>query len=89
MINYNMTAATLKALLCFINSGVTPSMAYDKDELTEPLIKKIENAVGDRAGTQHAGIMFGEGEDELHRQFTGCAKNIQNLFSSISRNHKE
>jgi hypothetical protein len=80
-----MTAATLRAILCYIDSGVTPPIAYDKDEYAKPLADKIRAAVGDRGGSQSASVMFDDSESELRRQFVGVCENISNTFGSIVR----
>lgn len=79
----NCTAATLRAILCFIDSGKTPKIAYDRDDLAQDLIDKITAAVGDRAGSESVSIMFDKDEDELHRQFVGVTQNIGSIFENI------
>lgn len=83
---YQCTASTLNAILCFIDSGVTPSIAYDDDKLATALADKIMKSVGDKGGTQRVSISFdGDSEIELRRQFLGCCKNIKNVFSEFPR----
>lgn len=79
----NCTAATLRAILCFIDSGKTPKIAYDRDDLAQELIDKIRIAVNDSAGSESVSVMFGENQEELHRQFVGVMQNIGSVFASI------
>lgn len=78
------TAATLRAVLCYINSGQTPDIAYDRDDLAEPLIAKVKEAVGDLAGLHTTIISFGKEEDDLRKQFVGVCKTIKGIFSSVT-----
>lgn len=84
--NIYTTAASLRALLCYINSGETPDIAYDKDEYARPLIQKVKESLGDRLGSQPASIVFYKGEEELLRQFEGCCYNISGIFKSLGGN---
>ena len=79
----NTTAGTLRAVLAFINPENTPKIAYDKDELAQPLIDKIKEYVRDRDGSQPCFISFNDNEDELKRQFNGVCKNIKSIFDQI------
>ena len=79
------TASTLRAILCYINSGKTPNIAYDNDDLIQPLIDKVKSAVGDLAGSESASIMFSDDEVELRKQFSGVCKNIKGIFSGIEQ----
>lgn len=78
-----MTASSLKAILCFIDPISTPKIAYDRDDLVEPLIEKVKKGLGDRDGSQTVSITFYKGEEELARQFNGVAGNIANIFEQI------
>ena len=79
-----LTAASLRAILCFIDPENTPKIAYDRDdEYVELLIEKVKKAVGDKDGSQTATIMFTDDEQELERQFMGVCKNIENIFKEI------
>jgi hypothetical protein len=80
--NY-MTASTLRAILCYIDAEHTPKIAYDRDDMVEPLIKKIKDAVGDRDGSEDVCISFAWGEDELERQFFGVCSNIAEIFNFV------
>ena len=77
------TAASLRALLCYLNSGVTVDIAFDKDELAPALIEKVKNAVGARGGSQGVSIHFGEDDQELKRQFEGCASHVEAIFKGL------
>lgn len=79
----NITASTLKAILCFIDPENTPKIAYDDDSLAIPLINKIKDALGDRDGSQSVYISFNNDEDELLRQFNGVCGNIKGIFNSV------
>ena len=77
------TAASLRAMLQYIDPAVGPKIAYDDDKLAEPLIEKIKFAVGDFHGSQSVSILFTKNEEALYRQFKGVAKNISGIFSQI------
>jgi hypothetical protein len=79
------TAATLKAILCYINAEKTPKIAYDRDDMALPLIMKIKEALGDSDGSESICISFGYDETELERQFYGVCKNIGEIFTSIAQ----
>lgn len=79
----NCTAATLRAILYYINSGKTPDIAYDRDDLAQPLIEKIKSAVGDSGGSKSSSIIFNEDEKEIQRQFSLVCKNIKDIFSQV------
>ncbi|NQU83637.1 MAG: hypothetical protein HQ536_02905 [Parcubacteria group bacterium] len=78
-----LTAATLKAILCYIDPEKTPKIAFDDDSFAEELGNKIKEALGDRDGSQTVTICFNNGEKELKRQFDGVCKNIKEVFKSI------
>ena len=83
MAGLTCTAATLKAILCYIDPEQTAKIAYDNDEYAQPLIDKVTAAVGNTDGSQSVMILFGHDETELHRQFAGVCKNIAGIFDSI------
>ena len=70
-------------MLCYISSGVTPDIAYDRDDLAKPLGDKLRSALGDRGGSQLVTLIFQEDEKDLRRQFEGCASHIAGIFESI------
>lgn len=79
-----LTAATLRAILCYIDA--TPKIAFDRDDLAIPLIDKIKDAVGNMDGSQDVSISFGYGsgdEEELEKQFIGVCDNIANIFNFL------
>lgn len=78
-----MRASTLKAILCYIDPTATPKIAYDRDDLAEPLIAKVKDALGDRDGSQEVAITFGHDDVELERQFAGVCGNIGKIFQGI------
>ena len=77
------TAASLRAILCFIDANNTPKIAFDKDEYAIPLAEKIKEAVGDKDGSQLVCIRFNNEERELLRQFNGICSNIKEVFHSL------
>lgn len=79
----NTTAASLQAILCFIDPKDTPKIAFDNDEYALPLIEKIKSYVGQRNGSQSAYISFTDDEKELLRQFNGVCKNIRTIFDQL------
>ena len=81
----NLTAATLKAILCFIDAEKTPKIAFDSDALAKPLADKIKEALGDRDGSQNVTISFHTEESELMRQFNGVCGEVKNIFEQIER----
>lgn len=83
-----MTAATLKAILCYIDAEKTPKIAYDNDEYAKPLAEKIKKAIGDLDGTESAWISFRDDEKELKRQFLGICENIGEIFTDIAQTSK-
>lgn len=89
MREFILTAATLRAMLCFVRSGKTRTISYDRDDLAEPLADKLQEAVGDQAGSESVTILFSEDENELLRQFQGCASNIERVFSCLSDGFSE
>ena len=78
-------ASTLKAILCYIDADKTPKIAYDNDELVQPLIDKVKNALGDSDGSQDVHISFDYEEEELERQFVGVCGNIGSIFGTLGR----
>ena len=83
-----MGAATLKAILCYIDAEKTPKIAYDKDEYAKPLADKIKEAIGDSDGSQSIWISFRDDENELKRQFLGVCENVGEIFGNIARMNK-
>jgi len=79
------TAATLKAVLCFIDAENTPKIAYDNDSYAKPLADKLKRAIGDKDGSQNVSLTFSYGEEELERQFNGVCKNIKSIFETLDR----
>lgn len=71
------SAASLKAILCFIDPTNTPKIA------AIPLIEKIKKAVGDRDGSQSVSISFGEDEEVLANEFHAVCEKINSVFNSL------
>jgi len=82
-VSFEITAATLKAILCFIDAENTPKIAYDDDSLAFPLINKLKEMIGDKDGSQTVYCFFGEDEQDLLEQYYGVCKNIASTFSQI------
>ena len=70
-------------MLCFIDSDTTPKIAFDRDDLAEPLIAKVKQAVGDHEGSESVFISFGPDEKELGRQFHGVCTRITQAFEAV------
>lgn len=84
----NMTAANLRAVLCFINPKNTPKIAYDEDEMATPLIDKLTNAVRDADGSQSVTLWFNHDEGELYRQFAGVCSIISECMATFVDTYK-
>lgn len=80
----HLTAAIIRAILCFIDPTQTPKIAYDKDELAQPLIDHLKEAVGDADGTIKVRLSF-IGKEELEHQFYGVCGNIERIFDTLNR----
>lgn len=81
------TASVLLAVLAFTDPTSTPKIAYDNDELAQPLIDKIKSALGDKDGSQEVYLSFGNNDEEmeLEYQFSNICGNIGSIFNSIHR----
>lgn len=79
------TAASIHAVLAFIDPTNTPKIAYDRDDLALPLIAKLKASVGDYDGSQIVAIHFSDDEHELQQQFSGICKNLSKIFDLIHR----
>lgn len=77
---FTVTAATLRAVLCFTDANNTPKIAYDKDSLAIPLNDKIKALIGDKDGSQYVQCKFDEDESELLEQLKGIFRNICKTF---------
>jgi hypothetical protein len=77
------TASVLKAMLCFIDPTTTPKIAFDREDMVEPLIAKVKECLGDRDGSQEVIVTFRDGDEEVKRQFVGVCDNIGAIFSTI------
>jgi len=82
MTTFMATAATLRAVLCFIDPQNTPKIAYDNDSLAIPLINKIKEMVGEKDGSQSVYCRFSEEEQNLLEQYQGCCENISSIFKT-------
>jgi hypothetical protein len=82
--NLKCTAASLRAILAFIDPVNTPKIAFDKDEFSQPLIDKVKECVGDRDGSQPVSIWFEDSEGELKRQFSGLCHVIKSVFDNLN-----
>lgn len=81
------TASTLLAVLAYTDPTSTPKIAYDRDDLAQPLIDKLRNALGDKDGSQEVYLSFGNSDEdqELEYQFSQVCANIGSIFNSIHR----
>lgn len=81
----NCTAATLRAVLCYTDSGITPTIAFDDDELAYPLAKKLRDTLGDKGGSQPVCLIFNGDEKDtaLQKQFEGVLANIHDIFTLL------
>lgn len=77
------TAATLRAVLCYVDSGITPSIAFDRDDLAYPLARKLRETLRDKGGSQPVMLIFNGDEAELQRQFEGVCWSIHDIFTQL------
>jgi len=82
-INY-LTAATVKAILCYIDPVNTPKIAYDRDDLVIPLINKLKEELGDKDGSEPVKLIWEDKEEELRLQFEGVCGNIRKIFTILA-----
>ena len=82
MIAIECTAASLRAVLAFCDPKQTPKIAYDRDDLAQPLINHIKKAVGDYDGSRVVLITFDD--RELAHQFKGVVLNIADVMVHLS-----
>jgi hypothetical protein len=80
-----VTAAIVRTVLLFIDPVQTPKIAYDKDELAQPLIDHLKEAVGDKDGSIKVRLVFKDDYDELLRQFYGVCNNIKIIFTILDK----
>ena len=82
----NLTASSIRAMMCYIAPNGKPIIAYDNDKMAKPLYNKLKYFVEDRQGSQSCFISFNEDtatEKELYRQFKGVAYEIKQTFDSM------
>jgi len=79
------TAGALLAVLAFTDPTNTPKIAYNRDDLAQPLIDKLRNAIGDKDGSQQVCLSFGNSDEEkeLEHQFSQICRNIGEIFLEI------
>jgi len=80
----NCTAASLRAVLCYVDSGVTTTIAYDDDSLAEPLARKLEDTLGKKGGSQSVTLVFGAREEALERQFECVCSSIGAIMRTLA-----
>jgi len=83
------TAATLKAILCFIDAENTPKIAFDDDSLAIPLADKLKEAIGNYDGSQTVSLIFYDDEDQLARQFKGVCGNMKEIYEGLEDCYNE
>ena len=76
-----LTAASIRAVLCYTNPNNTPKIAYDDDSLIEPLNNLLLETVGDKDGSQKVHLYI---EEPLLSQFKGVCKNISMMTNMLS-----
>lgn len=83
-----LTAASLRAILCFIDPKTTPPIACYNDKLAGALADKIKealnNCIGPCDGSQSVTITFYVNEGELHKEFTGVCGLMKDIFTKLS-----
>jgi len=85
MHNIRCTVAMLRAVLCYINPKKTEKIAFDGEDISLSLIKKIKEIVGENDGSTIVEFKFDENEEELARQFTEIVAIIRKNFVKLSR----
>lgn len=79
------TAAMIRALLCFLDSGVTRRIAYDDDSLADSLVLALRTAVGESGGTQYIKFTL---EPQIDRQFLGCINLMEQVVHQFNQINK-
>lgn len=78
------TAATLRAVLCYIDPVGGPRIAADDDQLADELVEKVKTAVGERHGSVSVSLTFsGEAEMKISDQFDKVVAKIRQIFADI------
>ena len=78
------TAASMRAMLDFIDPETGGKVACKDDDLTEALIKKIRDTLDKAHGGHIGSINFKPGEDDLQERFEDIAKNISDTFLQLN-----
>ncbi len=78
------TAASLNAMICFTSAGTAPPIAFNRDDLAEPLAAKLRAATEGKERSDHVKIHFAAEEKELQEQFEKCAEAIASIFEILS-----
>ena len=84
MTRIDITASTLRAILCYIAPEGKPKIAYDDDKFAIALHQKITIAVGEELGSTRVLISFDMSkEQQLYRQFKGVCLEISKIFDGM------
>ncbi len=81
--SFAVTAATLRAVLCFTEPKNTPKICFNNDNLTLPLINKLKAMVGEKDGSETVYCRWEQGEEQLLEQFYGICNNISIIFKQV------
>lgn len=82
------SAASLRAMLCFIDPNNTPKIGFDTDDLKviESLIERLRDSVKDKDGSETVILKFDidkEFDRELLRQFNGVCGLMSDIFNKM------
>jgi hypothetical protein len=82
------TAASLRAILCYIDPNNTPKIAFDTDDVTviNTLIERLRDCLRDKDGSETVILKFDmdkEFDRELLRQFNGVCGLIRDIFDHL------
>lgn len=76
------TAASFRALLCYIDPVNTPKISADDDSLIDEIIARVKKVVGDKDGSQDLAWHY-NGSDPVDMQIVKCFRNIEKAIHSV------
>lgn len=82
------TAASLNAMIQYTSAGSIAPIAFDRDDLAEPLAQKLRDAVEGKERSDNVTLSFSDDEKELQRQFEGCADGMADIWSRLRGDFK-
>ena len=82
------TAASLNAMIQYTSAGSIPPIAFDRDDLAEPLAQKLREAVKGKERSDNVALSFSDDEKDLQRQFEGCAYHIADIWAKLRGDFK-